>query len=375
MRRGPRGFTLVELLVAIAIIGTLIALLLPAVQAARESARRTHCHNNLKQLALATHNFEQTYRALPPYFGVFPERGVGAVEGGWFVHILPYIEQQAITDAIIGNGGGLGQTKTLVTPASGDYVAGHWQYPSTGYWQTVPGSEGDGSSHQGHTWPRTTPPNRIWIGPPPVWIPQVGTPAVFATQNHGLDGLEANGFTILKCYSDPSRVPANHRVKFRFGEWTLTNYVGNFHAFSIDGVRTKMRRLNEFPDGLSNTILQAEAMRLCDSTYRLALWGHYQHQHSHNFGVDWNGVPNTFMFQAIPHHVRCNNWRVQGMHFGHLSVSLADGSVRSLHKGLTRREESNPDDPGWGIDPTIGSETGVWDRLMLPDDGEPVSDF
>jgi hypothetical protein len=151
--------------------------------------------------------------------------------------------------------------------------------------------------------------------------------------------------------------------------------VGNFHAFSINGVRTKMRRLNEFPDGLSNTILQAEAMRLCDSTYHLALWGHYQHQHSHNFGVDWNGVPNTFMFQAIPHHVRCNNWRVQGMHFGHLSISLADGSVRSLYKGLTRREESDPDNPGWGIDPTIGSEIGVWDRLMLPDDGEPVSDF
>ena len=60
-----RGFTLIELLVVIAIIAVLIALLLPAVQQARESARRTQCKNNLKQLGLAVHNFESTYRKLP----------------------------------------------------------------------------------------------------------------------------------------------------------------------------------------------------------------------------------------------------------------------------------------------------------------------
>ena len=72
MSYSRRGLTLVELLVVIAVIGILVALLLPAVQAARESARRTHCANNLKQLTVAAHNYHDTHDSFPPAFILVP---------------------------------------------------------------------------------------------------------------------------------------------------------------------------------------------------------------------------------------------------------------------------------------------------------------
>src|SRR5947207_3943995 len=83
-----RAFTLVELLVVIAIIGVLVALLLPAVQSAREAARRMTCSNNVKQLVLACHNFEDTQGTLPPWALGTPMQFVSS-----HFLILPYIEQ------------------------------------------------------------------------------------------------------------------------------------------------------------------------------------------------------------------------------------------------------------------------------------------
>ncbi len=88
-----RGFTLVELLVVIAIIGVLIALLLPAVQQAREAARRMQCTNHLKQNTLAMHNYHDTY-------GQFPLPGMVANHLGWSSSILPQMEQTAIADGL-----------------------------------------------------------------------------------------------------------------------------------------------------------------------------------------------------------------------------------------------------------------------------------
>src|SRR3954471_13641604 len=91
------GFTLVELLVVIAIIGTLVALLLPAIQAAREAGRRSQCINNLKQIGLAVSNYEQTNKYLPP--GACWEPGVRAA-GSVFLHLLPYMEEAPLYQVI-----------------------------------------------------------------------------------------------------------------------------------------------------------------------------------------------------------------------------------------------------------------------------------
>ena len=97
--RHRRAFTLVELLVVIAIIGILVALLLPAIQAAREAARRTQCVNNLKQIGLALHNYHDTYRTFP--YGSFNLREVWPSSGSnWRALILPFMEQSAIHDQL-----------------------------------------------------------------------------------------------------------------------------------------------------------------------------------------------------------------------------------------------------------------------------------
>ena len=98
-RQSFRGFTLVELLVVIAIIGVLVALLLPAVQAAREAARRMSCSSNLRQLGLAMHNYHDTHKTLPYTTAAWGPSGiVNTIDNrgwSWNSFILPYIEQQA----------------------------------------------------------------------------------------------------------------------------------------------------------------------------------------------------------------------------------------------------------------------------------------
>ncbi len=138
-----RGFTLVELLVVIAIIGILVALLLPAVQAAREAARRTQCMNNLKQYGLACQNYHDIYKQFPPGGSTDWNRGGGWANQnrpqiGWQVRILPFAEQRPLYDKL--NMSALAAWDTIIpNPAGPATRAREHQVP----YATCPSDDGD----------------------------------------------------------------------------------------------------------------------------------------------------------------------------------------------------------------------------------------
>lgn len=133
--RSPKGFTLVELLVVIAIIGVMVGLLLPAVQAAREAARRMSCGNNFKQIGLGLHNYHAAYNKLPQQMGGTFSNPVGPhnnFELSWLVGLLPFVEQQALWEQISNPLDPDGTGPAVAFPAMGPALG------NTGYvpWRT-----------------------------------------------------------------------------------------------------------------------------------------------------------------------------------------------------------------------------------------------
>ncbi len=166
--RNRRAFTLVELLVVIAIIGILVALLLPAVQAAREAARRMSCSNNLKQLALACHNYEDTYKSLPWNNDLGNAVAPGNPRNrwnqlSWLVAAMPFYEQQTLQDKIrinvrenLNNGGNaqIRQTvvKTLICPSNDQEPVRGGQRSGYRHPGGVTAACTDYSGNLGHIW-------------------------------------------------------------------------------------------------------------------------------------------------------------------------------------------------------------------------------
>ncbi len=205
------GFTLVELLVVIAIIGLLVSLLLPAVQAARESARRMQCSNHLKQIGLALHNYESTYRSYPPGFisqvtGSWPGGGndpIPEAGPGWsaYAMILPQMEQAALFESI------------------------NFSLPIT---------------HAANQKARSTVvkeyrcPSDVWSGPITVWPTSIG-----------IDDLAATSYVCSLGGGNPANAPGYTAM------YEEQPFNGMFH-------RNKAIRHADILDGTSNTIALGE---------------------------------------------------------------------------------------------------------------------
>lgn len=229
-RRGsrPQGFTLVELLVVIAIIGVLVALLLPAVQAAREAARRAQCSNNLHQMGLAAQNYAAAKGTLPPGLDRTLDdytKNISFVKRGLFTHLLQYIE---------------GQTA---------YSQVKFDYGSTPYYQD-PARDVVIEAYICPAWPDS----KVSTSAPPNYEYQLGAVCTYS----GVAGaVRGKGETLFS--STFGQIPDN-------GAFTMAlvsgGASGSSNPFGGSGGGQKLvgygRRLKEITDGQSNTFLIGE---------------------------------------------------------------------------------------------------------------------
>ena len=224
LKRSHRGFTLIELLVVIAIIAILIALLLPAVQQAREAARRTQCKNNLKQLALAVHNYHDTFSSFPFGYSFVPPY---TNFRNAFVMILPYIEQTNVYNSIDSN-------VPMVNGPTGYNVA--VQAQNVAMAATVIPAFLCPSSPGATTDDYLYPANGFGAGAPPVNCTWKGGRTDYGGTTGVLSGT--NGFGWLAYNGTPGG-----------------DRHGLFRAAGVGGNKTSMR---DITDGTSNTFMFGE---------------------------------------------------------------------------------------------------------------------
>lgn len=332
-RRQRHGFTLVELLVVIAIIGILVALLLPAVQAAREAARRMSCGNNLKQIALATHNYHDTYKAFPLGQRTSLPGGWGP---SWYVGMLPFCEQSPMFDKWVwGQNDGHMRTNTAAPTATRNAMGGQFLLP----YATCPSSPLDKTQTIANPVVTFTVPN--YVGMAGAVSEASFSPVPAGTQY----------------YTNPGQQAANGAG--------LTSSNGMFNANTVS-------RFADLIDGTSNTMIFGEVSNFTFNAARTAKgdrrpgwdygWmmgtdnGNLYSVRSANLNC-LRYPPNANVLDSGGVRVAWNerlNTPLTSAHPGSVVVALGDGSVRS-------------------ISDTIDTKTYIY--LGAKNDGQPLNDF
>lgn len=279
--RNRGGFTLVELLVVIAIIGVLIALLLPAVQAAREAARRMSCVNNQKQIGLALHNYHDVNLKFPP--------GVQAAWGhSWTLHVLPFMEQETLYEV-------------CPTP-----------FNDSGWW--------DGTDS------RSIALASLAQTPVPAFhCPSSPTDVIESRDINGLENRATNNY--LACAGGDAQTDNN-------GANGMDDSNGIFLAIRYNVSRPReTTNMAKITDGASNTVLLAEAEYLVDADKGCNICDRYLFYHMNadsSNGSDFSEVLGS-TFYPINSQEQNNAERelsYSSYHPTGINVCLADASVR-----------------------------------------------
>jgi len=312
--RSRKAFTLVELLVVIAIIGVMVGLLLPAVQAAREAARRMSCSNNMKQVGLALHNYHSAHNKFPYSVG-----WSGSVESGsatpgpnrvrnhrgWLL-LLPFMEQQSLYD--LAN----------LSMATGAYVRG-----ANTVGGPLPGAPGN--------------PNDIVVSTPieTLLCPSDPNPTTYAETG-------STNYSISPGTTTRQGAFTNYEFSIRRTASGDVNWSADDPATRRLFGQNDSSRFRDMVDGTSNGIAFAETLRLTwngvSPTWGYAKWVGHGVDVDYAFGMNFNRccawiAPPFTNLPVLPQ--RLGDWSTAGsMHPGGAQFTLGDGSVRFISETI-----------------------------------------
>jgi len=331
------AFTLIELLVVITIIGILIALLLPAVQQAREAARRTQCKNNLKQIALAVHNYEATERVFPPSMTINPAI---TLNSSWSIHgrILPYLEQVNLYSQI-------------------DLAKSWGSFPLISNFRVpIYACPSDPKSDRA----RDTGTNGIFLMPT-CYAFNFGTWLVY----NPTSGQGGDGFTFPNSRNTPSSITDGTSHTLMASEvhaWTAYTRNGGPPNTAVPSNRDAVAQYAD--SGVKDRLFPATR----DGS------GHteWANGHSHHSGFTTTLSPNTdvvYSFSGVEYHNIDYASRQEGSHL--TSVSYSSVTSRSHHTGFV--QSALMDGSVRAFSSQI--DLGVWRALGTRDGGEVMGEF